>query len=74
LLALTSTKNFIEYYLIIINDFSLNFEKDYKIKTYEIPIGKTQVEAVKIIDRKNFWITSEDERNSKFARLMKLSL
>ena len=74
LLALTSTKNFIEYYLIIINDFSLNFEKDYKIKTHEIPIGKTQVEAVKIIDRKNFWITSEDEKNSKFARLMKLSL
>jgi len=74
LLALTSTKNFVEYYLIIINNFSLNFENDYKIKTHEIPIGKTQVEAVKIIDRKNFWITSEDERNSKFARLMKLSL
>ena len=74
LLALTSTKDFIDYYLIIIDNFSLNFEKDYKIKTYLIPIGKTQVEAVKIIDKKNFWITSEDEKISKFARLMKFSL
>jgi hypothetical protein len=41
---------------------------------FKIPIGKTQVEAVKIIDNKNFWITSEDEKSSKYARLIKLSL
>ena len=40
----------------------------------EIPIGKTQVEAIKIIDRKNFWITSEDESGSKHARLLKLNI
>ena len=74
LLVLTSTKKFTKYYLTTIKDFSLNMNQDYEIKIYEIPIGKTQVEAVKIIDRKNFWITSEDEKSSKFARLMKLSL
>ena len=74
LLVLTSTKKFTKYYLTTIKDFSLNMNKDYEMKIYEIPIGKTQVEAVKIIDKKNFWITSEDEKNSKFARLMKFSL
>jgi hypothetical protein len=32
-----------------------------KINKFKIPIGKTQVEAIKIIDRNNFWITSEAE-------------
>ena len=40
----------------------------------EIPIGKTQVEAIKIIDRNNFWISSEDESSSKHARLLKLKI
>jgi hypothetical protein len=40
----------------------------------EIPIGKTQVEAIKIIDSKTFWITSEDESSSDHARLLKMSL
>jgi|TARA_B110000444_G_scaffold185732_1_gene174856 hypothetical protein len=74
ILALTSTKKFINYYLIIINDFSFEQINNSNINTYEIPIGKTQVEAVKIIDNNNFWITSEDEKNSKSARLMKLKL
>ncbi len=74
LLALTSTINFNKYYLTTIKGFSLKIKDNYEMKMYEIPIGKTQVEAVKIIDDKNFWITSEDEKNSKFARLMKFSL
>ena len=74
ILALTSTKKFNNYYLIIINDFSFEQINNSNINTYEIPIGKTQVEAVKIIDNNNFWITSEDEKNSKSARLMKLKL
>lgn len=72
-LVLTSTINFDEYYILVINDFSLN-NKDYKINTYEIPIGKTQVEAIKIIDENTFWITSEDESSSSSARLMKIKL
>ncbi|MGY8946004.1 MAG: hypothetical protein ACKVJS_02990 [Flavobacteriales bacterium] len=74
LLALTSTIDFNEYYLITVPDFSLKGKKDYKINMVEIPIGKTQVEAIKIIDSKSFWISSEDESNSDHARLMKMSL
>ena len=72
-LVLTSTINFDEYYILLINDFSLN-NKDHKINMYEIPIGKTQVEAIKIIDENTFWITSEDESRSSSARLMKIKL
>ena len=72
-LVLTSTINFDEYYILVINDFSLN-NKDHKINMYEIPIGKTQVEAIKIIDENRFWITSEDESSSSSARLMKIKL
>lgn len=72
-LVLTSTINFDEYYILVVNDFSLN-NKDHKINIYEIPIGKTQVEAIKIIDENTFWITSEDESSSSSARLMKIKL
>ena len=72
-LVLTSTINFDEYYILVVNDFSLN-NKDHKINMYEIPIGKTQGEAIKIIDENTFWITSEDESSSSSARLMKIKL
>ena len=72
-LVLTSTINFDEYYILVVNDFSLN-NKDHKINMFEIPIGKTQVEAIKIIDENTFWITSEDESSSSSARLMKIKL
>jgi len=74
LLALTGTLVFNEYYILKIEDFDLESKKDYKIDMYEIPIGKTQVEAIKIIDSNTFWITSEDEKNSSSARLMKIKL
>jgi len=74
LLALTGTLMFNEYYILKIEDFDLESKKDYKIDTYEIPIGKTQVEAIKIIDSNTFWITSEDEKSSSSARLMKIKL
>ena len=74
LLALTGTLIFNEYYILKIEDFDLESKKDYKIEMYEIPIGKTQVEAIKIIDSNTFWITSEDEKSSSSARLMKIKL
>ena len=74
LLALTGTLIFNEYYIIKIEDFDLESKKDYKIDMYKIPIGKTQVEAIKIIDSNTFWITSEDEKSSSSARLMKIKL
>ena len=61
LLVLTSTKDFNEYYLHKIKKFNISRLKNLKIETYEIPIGKTQVEAIKIIDNDNFWISSEAE-------------
>ena len=73
LLALTGTLIFNEYYILVIKDFNLN-NQNHKIDTYKIPIGKTQVESIKIIDSKTFWITSEDEINSSSARLMKVKL
>ncbi len=72
-LALTSTILFDDYYIQIINDFNFN-NHNHKIDTYKIPIGKTQVESIKIIDPTTFWITSEDESNSSSARLMKVKL
>ena len=74
LLALTGTLIFNEYYILKIENFDLESKKDYKIDMYEIPIGKTQVEAIKIVDLKTFWITSEDEKSSSSARLMKIKL
>ena len=74
LLALTSTMDFIEYYLITISDFNLYSKNDYQINMIKIPIGKTQVEAIKIIDKNNFWITSEDESGTKYARLLRLKI
>ena len=76
LLALTGSRSFKgdEYYILKIEDFDLEIKKDYKINMYEIPIGKTQVESIKIIDSNTFWITSEDEKSSASARLMKIKL
>ena len=76
LLALTGSLSFKgdEYYILKIEDFDLQSNKVYKINMYEIPIGKTQVEAIKIIDSNTFWITSEDEASSTSARLMKIKL
>ena len=50
LLALTSTVDFKKYFLILIKDFSLE-NNEHQIETYEIPIGKTQVEAVELKHR-----------------------
>ena len=61
LLALTSTISFNEYYLLIIENFSIEKKDDYNIKMHEIPVGKTQIEGVKIIDSSTYWLSSEHE-------------
>ena len=61
LLVLTSTKDFNEYYIHKIKNFNISKFKNLKIDTFKIPIVKTQVESIKIIDKNNFWITSEAE-------------
>jgi len=61
LLVLTSTFDFNEYFIITIKNFDPLKLDSVKINKFKIPIGKTQVESIKIIDKNNFWITSEAE-------------
>ena len=73
LLVLTSTPDLKEYYIIKIENFDILRLGDLKFEKYKIPIGKTQVEAIKIIDKYNFWITSEAELFGK-PKLYKITL
>ena len=63
LLALTGSLSFKgdKYYILRIKNFDPNNKINYKIDMYEIPLEKTQVESIKIIDKNTFWITSEAE-------------
>ena len=61
LLVLTSTSDFNEYYIIKIKNFNISKIDNLKFYKYKIPVEKTQVEAIKIINKNNFWITSEAE-------------
>ncbi len=61
LLVLTSTFKFEVYYILKIEDFDLKNIVKNKIDMYEIPLEKTQVESIKIIDKNTFWVTSEAE-------------
>ena len=61
LLVLTSTVDFNDYFILKIENFDITNLENIKIDKYKIPIGKTQVESIKIISKNNFWITSEAE-------------
>ncbi|MAV65844.1 MAG: hypothetical protein CMC26_02415 [Flavobacteriaceae bacterium] len=71
-MVLTSTIDFKEYYFLKIENFDLS-KKNYSIDMFQIPIKKTQIEAVKIIDSFNFWFSSENEKNG-YPYLYKFSL
>ena len=73
LLVLTSTFDFNEYFIITIENFDPSKLKNKKINKHKIPIGKTQVESIKIINNSSFWITSEAELLGK-PKLYKISL
>jgi len=73
LLALTSTLDFNEYFIIIIENFDPSKIDSIRINKFKIPIGKTQIESIKIINRSSFWITSEAELLGK-PKLYKISL
>ena len=73
LLALTSTISFNEYYLLIIDNFSIENKDDYNIKMYEIPVGKTQIEGIKIINSSTFWLSSEQEKKGD-PKLFKIKI
>ena len=61
LLVLTSTVSFEEYYILKLENFDPKKPINYQIDRYEIPLEKTQVESIKIIDKNTFWVTSEAE-------------
>ena len=56
-----------------IQNFNKNRTKNYDLKKYIIPVNSAQIEAVKIINKTEFWITSEGESNGE-PRLFKLKL
>jgi len=60
-------------YFYLIRNFNKASLENSKIEKFKIPVGKAQIEAVKIIDESSFWITSEDEGNG-FPRLFKFKI
>ena len=46
---------------ILFEDFNIETPSYNSFKKYSIPIERAQIEAVKIINKKLFWVTSEDE-------------
>ena len=61
ILALVSYSSRGEQYLILFKEFNIDSTSYNSFKKYSIPIERAQIEAIKIIDNKTFWITSEDE-------------
>jgi len=58
-------------YLFLFENFKYKTEKDSIYKKYIIPIKNAQIEAIKIINRKSFWLTSENEGGG-YPKLIKL--
>ena len=61
ILALVSYSSKGEQYLILFEDFNIDNPRNNSYKKYSIPVERAQIEAVKIISEKQYWITSEDE-------------
>jgi hypothetical protein len=61
LLALVSYNSNGNQYLLLFENFKLNNLENNTFKKFKIPLEQAQIEAVKIIDEKTFWVTSEDE-------------
>ena len=61
ILALVGYTSRGEQYLILFEDFNIDNPRYNSFKKYSIPIERAQIEAVKIINEKQFWVTSEDE-------------
>ena len=50
-----------EQFLYTLNSFDVKNLDLIKLKKYKLPLDGKQIEAIKIIDQKTFWITSENE-------------
>ncbi len=62
-----------EQYIYVFNDFDMKNINSAKFVKYKLPINDAQIEAVKIIDNKTFWVTSE-HKGSGYPRLIKIKL
>ena len=62
-----------EQYIYVFNNFNLKKINSLKFVKYKLPIRDAQIEAIKIIDNKTFWVTSESERFG-YPRLIKIKL
>ena len=67
LVSYSSKRNFFlnflrdDQYLILFEDFDIENPLNNSFTKYRIPIERAQIESVKIINDKLFWVTSEDE-------------
>jgi hypothetical protein len=73
LLALTGYNFQGEQFLYTCSNFKIENIEELKFEKHKIPVKKAQIEAIKIIDKNSFWITSEAEKN-QFPRLFKIIL
>ena len=62
-----------EHFLYTLSSFDMENLNQVKIKKFKLPLDGKQVEAIKIIDQNNFWITSESQGKS-FPMLYKIQL
>ena len=62
-----------EKFLYTLSSFDMENLNQVKMKKFKLPLDGKQVEAIKIIDQNNFWITSEGEGES-FPMLFKIQL
>lgn len=53
-----------EQFLYTLSSFDMENLSQVKMKKFKLPLDGKQVEAIKIIDQNNFWITSEGEGKS----------
>tara|TARA_A200000159_G_scaffold64742_1_gene59892 strand:- start:243 stop:1082 length:840 start_codon:yes stop_codon:yes gene_type:complete len=54
------TKSGVQF-LYTLSSFDMDNLNSVKIKKFKLPLDGKQIEAIKIVDQKTFWITSEDE-------------
>ena len=60
-------------YLFLFKKFSHNKTKHSIFKKYDIPVTNAQIEAIKILDEKNYWLTSENEGGG-YPKLIRVKL
>jgi len=62
-----------EQFFYTLNDFTKNGYENIQLKRYLIPIKPAQIEAIKIINKNEFWLSSESE-DKKLPRLFRFTL